>query len=774
MRASHLGLLVALGLAWQPLAQAAQITIVPTDAVGEGFFDTTPFTPEGGNNARTLGEARLNVFRAAAEQWGSIVASDVEIVVEASFAPVPETQCSPNSGTLGAAGPGNFIAGFRGAPQASTFYPVALANALAGQDLDPGFADIVANFNGAVDTDPDCLTGVRFYYGFDHQGGNRAVDFYNTVMHEIGHGLGFTTLIANDGTNLAAPGFMVVDRLIFDNTRGQFWDEMTNAQRASSVLNDGNVVNTGDAAFAGARGQGMTSGNGTDGRGRPLIYTPNPAEQGSSLAHWDTETRPSLLMEPFSTADIRVNEGVDITSCMLADMGWALEPGVGCPDQHAADTPPEIGRINDQTTAAGTPSSAVGFTVTDNARFTPADSLSLQAFSDNPEVAPSSGVVFSGSGANRSLRITPTNTPGRAEITVVVSDGLFTARERFQLTVTQPENTPPQAQDDLVMLLSTETASGNVIAGIGSGPDSDADGDPLRVIAVDGDEAAVGTAVTTAKGATLTLESDGELRYAPGQALASLQPSRTETESIKYRLGDGNGTSDTGLITVQVTGDPGTDAHGDSADTATRLTLMESGDSLSAAINRPGDVDVFAFTLSADAAVAFATSGDTDTVGQLLAVDGTVIAEADDGANGDSTDPNFTIERTLSAGEYRLRVSGFQDTATGNYRLRYSASVVAPPTEADSPSQDGGDGPAAGDPAGDANPAGGAASGSDPAQSSGSGGGGSPAPSLLLGLALAGALMRYRSLRPRRNLPNRPDENLRLLCFQRPGTRGLR
>ncbi|MHA7834514.1 MAG: PA domain-containing protein, partial [Algiphilus sp.] len=189
--------LMVLGLGMSA-AQAANITIVPTDAPGEGFFDPTPFTPEGGNNATTLGQARLNVFRAAAEHWGSVVASNVEIEVEASFAPAPETECSPSSGTLGAAGPGNFIAGFRGAPQANTFYPVALANALAGEDLDPGFADIVANFNGAVDTDPNCLTGVRFYYGFDHQGGSRAVDFYNTVMHEIGHGLGFTTLVAND------------------------------------------------------------------------------------------------------------------------------------------------------------------------------------------------------------------------------------------------------------------------------------------------------------------------------------------------------------------------------------------------------------------------------------------------------------------------------------------------------------------------------------------------------------------------------------------------
>lgn len=764
MPTNSIRLLAALGLMWLPLTQAAQITIVPTDAPGEGVFDTTPFTPEGGNTATTLGEARRNVFQAAAEQWGAIIASDVEILVEASFAPAPETQCSSNSGTLGAAGPANFIAGFRGAPQANTFYPVALANALAGQDLDPGFADIVANFNGAVDTDPDCLTGIRFYYGFDHQGGNRAVDFYNTVMHEIGHGLGFTTLVANDGTNLAAPGFMVVDRLIFDNSRGLFWDEMSNAQRAASVVNDGNVVNTGDAAFAGARAQGLTSGNGTDRQGRPLIYAPNPAEEGSSIAHWDIEAQPSLLMEPFSTPDVRVNEGVDLTSCMLADMGWPLLPGVGCPDRHAADTPPEIGAISDQTTAAGARTAPIAFPVTDNARITPVDNLSLQAFSDNPEVAPDSGIAFGGSGANRTIEITPTSTPGHALITVVVSDGIFTARERFQLTVTEPANTPPQARDDLVELLSTETAAGNVIAGIGSEADSDAEGDTLRVIAVEGDAAAVGAAVTTAKGATAVIQADGELRYELGEALASLQPSRTETDSIKYRLGDGTGASDSALVTFRVTGDPGTDLHGDSAETATELQLTEAGDQLSAAINRPGDVDVFRFTLAERATVRLATSGDTDTVGQLLTTDGVLLAEGDDTTDGDATDPNFDLTETLSAGDYRLRVAGFQDRATGNYGLRYSAVAQPLPAEEEVPADE---------PTQTDNPSGGASSGSDRTDAGGSGGGGSGSPGLLLLLALGGALMRYRLRRPRRTPSNRPDENLRLLRFERPGPRRL-
>ena len=54
---------------------AATITIQVMDAAGEGFNDTTPFTPIGGNNATTLGQARLNVFTEAARLWGQLISS---------------------------------------------------------------------------------------------------------------------------------------------------------------------------------------------------------------------------------------------------------------------------------------------------------------------------------------------------------------------------------------------------------------------------------------------------------------------------------------------------------------------------------------------------------------------------------------------------------------------------------------------------------------------------------------------------------------------------
>lgn len=676
-----------------PAAQAAQITVQTEDPPGEGFNDESAFTPEGGNNASTLGEARRNVFRAAAEQWSAIIDSEVEIVVRASFAPAPDDQCSVNEGTLGAAGPANFVARFRGAPRTDTFYPVALANALAGQDLDPGVPDIGASFNGAVDTDPDCLRGARFYYGFDHAGGNGTIDFYNVVMHELAHGLGFSTFIAGNGDNPASPDFYVLDRLIFDNSQERSWEVMSDAQRADSVTNARNVVNVGDFVRDGAVAQGLESGNGADAAGRPLIYTPSPFEVGSSIAHWDTEAEPSLLMEPFATADVRANTGVDMTSCLMQDIGWQLQGGVGCPDNHAADTPPEIAAIADQSVEIGGTSDALPVQVTDNSRITPDGSLELQAFSDDQAVVPDSGIRFSGSGGQRDLIFETGSEVGNATVTVVVSDGIFTAREDFAVAVTSDGgNRPPVARTDVLETLSTQTVTGNVFADNGNGADSDPDGDALRVFAVDGTADKVGVPFTTDGGSELRVDADGGFRYTPGGELGDLQPSRQQAEAIAYAISDGNGGTDSDSVDFVITGDPGTDQHGDDAASATPIALEEAPSRIEGAINTRGDRDVFVFTLSGPADVLLRTEGDTDTVGTLRAEGGEQIAENDDVLRDGETDVNFRISQRLQAGNYTLEVAGFEDRATGNYGLEASASPEADGDRATADDSGGGSG----------------------------------------------------------------------------------
>ena len=91
---------------------------------------------------------------------------------------------------LGSAGANNLFYNFGGAPANGVLYPSPLANKLAGSDLDPGQADISANFD----------SGTNWYYGLDGNTPFSQFDLVSVVLHEIGHGLGFagTAFVGTD------------------------------------------------------------------------------------------------------------------------------------------------------------------------------------------------------------------------------------------------------------------------------------------------------------------------------------------------------------------------------------------------------------------------------------------------------------------------------------------------------------------------------------------------------------------------------------------------
>ena len=146
------GLLALLGVL---SSQAATLTIVNSDGPGEGFNDASAVTPVGGNTGTTLGQQRLIAFQAAADIWGAVLESVVEIRIQASF---DLLSCSPSSAILGSAVALQIVRDFPGAPFAGTWYHVALGNALAGVDLSIG-DDIRAIFNSAIDNNNNCLAG---------------------------------------------------------------------------------------------------------------------------------------------------------------------------------------------------------------------------------------------------------------------------------------------------------------------------------------------------------------------------------------------------------------------------------------------------------------------------------------------------------------------------------------------------------------------------------------------------------------------------------------
>ena len=219
---------------------AATIAIVNGNAAGVGFNDPTPAAPVGGNPGITLGEQRLNAFQAAANIWGATLTSTVPIRILATMEPL---SCTATSAVLGSAGPTEIWSFTPAFPFANTWYHFALANKFAGIDLDPANAQIRARFNSNLGQ-PGCLTGSPFYLGLDNNHGTQ-IDLVTVLLHEFGHGLGFSNVTS--GTTGAFLGGLpaVWDHFLLDVTSNKLWVNMTNAERAASALNSRRLVWTG-------------------------------------------------------------------------------------------------------------------------------------------------------------------------------------------------------------------------------------------------------------------------------------------------------------------------------------------------------------------------------------------------------------------------------------------------------------------------------------------------------------------------------------------------
>ncbi|WP_372682442.1 hypothetical protein [Desulfosarcina sp.] len=305
---------VSLGAPGLVLAQAT-IVIDVLDGPDEGFNDPgapDPTSAAGGNTGATLGAQRFIAFGHAADIWAGLLDSSQAIVVGATFDPQP---CDATTADLGAAGTNTVHRDFTGAPVVNTWYPAALANALAGADLAPGLADIDAFFNSAID-DATCAFPKVWYYGLDGSPPAGTIDFVSVVLHELGHGLGFQTFV-DLGTGAKLNNFDDVFMLWLENhSTGELYPEMTDGARVSASVDSGNLHWIGPDVVA--LSDGLTLGRHPS--GHVEMYAPDPQNPGSSISHFSTSLSPDELMEPSFTAAIH---DVGLAAALMQDLGWS-------------------------------------------------------------------------------------------------------------------------------------------------------------------------------------------------------------------------------------------------------------------------------------------------------------------------------------------------------------------------------------------------------------------------------------------------------------------
>ena len=111
------------------------------------------------------------------------------------------------------------------------------------------------------------------------------------------------------------------------------------------------------------------------------------------------------------------------------------------PTPSVPNTLPTISSLNDLVLGEDTTSGVIAFTVGDAE--TAAASLLVSVSSSNPSLIPNSGIVLSGSGANRTFTINPaSNQHGSSSITLTVDDGTSRAVRTFLITVNALNDAP--------------------------------------------------------------------------------------------------------------------------------------------------------------------------------------------------------------------------------------------------------------------------------------------------------------------------------------------
>ena len=345
-------------------------------------------------------------FQAAADIWSDNFQSAVPIKVQVTWG-------RQTSGVLGSTRPDYFYKNFAGAPARDINYPSALANALAGKDLDVNRPDIIMTINARA----------PWYTGTDGRPSRSEYDLESVVMHEMAHGLGFLTLAAYDPFF----GYGSIDQPTPFDAYTQLPDGHQLIDLPSPSLDLGKAM-INKLVWSGPLGIAANNGN------KVILYTPARYEAGSSISHLDESTYSSSPTDAVMTPNLDVGEVFHspgpILLAMLEDMRGKPAPGTptGLPEG-----PRNVKAI------VGDKSAIVTFDPPGNARLSQVTSYVVQASNNSdPITALTSPVIVPNlkNGTSYSFTVTAKNQLGTSD---PVTTNTVTPESAWRVTTIDPK-----------------------------------------------------------------------------------------------------------------------------------------------------------------------------------------------------------------------------------------------------------------------------------------------------------------------------------------------
>jgi len=271
-------------------------------------------------------EAAVTAFDYAVGIWAEHLESSVPIRIRANWTALGDR-------TLGSAGPTLLFTLSGDGVEPNTFYTIAQASAMTGDDL---VSQNSVDFDIRVNMNCDWS---QWYYGLDANPGSSQIDMVTVLLHEIGHGIGFIGSMFGDNDTRSAdwglsnpPLPIIYDQFALDGDFKNLIDEEAYIN-GSSLLYQAVTGQLGGVFFDGPESEFSIDNQ------RVQLYAPNPYQPGSSYSHLDQATfgqSVNALMRPQLDFQFAVHTPGPLFCAMLNDMGWPL--GSACLDLIADDS----------------------------------------------------------------------------------------------------------------------------------------------------------------------------------------------------------------------------------------------------------------------------------------------------------------------------------------------------------------------------------------------------------------------------------------------------